>query len=108
VSKYFVVAHVRVDEHQGSKFSDNPGAKELEKRLGGPAGLPFFAFLKPDGELIVNSMEPPAGGRKGGNIGHPAEPHEIDWFLEMLKKAAPKMTPEERAEIDKPLRPTSK
>jgi hypothetical protein len=93
------VAHVRVDEQKDSKFPDSPGAKELEKRLGGPSGLPFFAFLTPKGDVIVNSIAP-----KTGNIGHPAEPHEIDYFLEMLKKAAPQMKDEERAEIEKTLR----
>jgi hypothetical protein len=99
-----VIAHVRVDEHEGSKFADDVGAKELVQRLGGGAGLPYFAFLNAKGDLIVNSNEPPANGKKGGNIGHPAAPNEIDWFLEMLKQAAPKMTVEERGEIERPLR----
>ena len=30
-------------------------------RLGGPAGLPFFAFLDGQGALIVNSMRPGEG-----------------------------------------------
>jgi phosphoribosylaminoimidazole carboxylase (NCAIR synthetase) len=88
-----------VEEHNESKFTDDPGAKELEKRLGGPSGLPFFAFVDNQGKLIVNSLAP-----KTGNIGHPAEPHEIDYFLEMVKKAAPRMTSEELATLEKPLR----
>jgi len=97
--KYFVVAHIRVDEHQGSKFTDDPGAKALETSLGGAnAGLPFFAFVKGDG-MIVNSMAP-----LKGNIGHPSQPHEVDWFMEMLQKAAPGMTAGERASIERPLR----
>ena len=94
-----MLAHVRVDEQKDSKFSDSPGAKELEKRLGGPSGLPFFAFLNANGDVIANSLAPLTG-----NIGHPAEPHEIDYFMEMLKRAAPRMKDEERAEIEKTLR----
>lgn len=103
--KYFVIAHVRVDEQKGSKFADDPGGKDLEKRLGGGGGsVPFFAFLDAKGALIVNSNEPPSGGNKGGNIGHPAAPNEIAWFMEMLKRGAPAMTAEERTIIEQALR----
>ena len=35
--------------------------------------------------MLVNSK------RQGENIGYPAQPDEIDWFVQMMKKAAPKM-----------------
>jgi hypothetical protein len=72
------------------------------------AGLPFYAFLDSNGSMIVNSIEPSGDGRKGGNIGHPDEPHEVDWFLTMLGKAAPRMTVEEKAPIERYLRTQKK
>ena len=40
----------------------------------------------------------------GGNIGYPAEPNEIKWFMTMLERAAPKMSPDERNVIEAKLR----
>ncbi len=97
--KYFVVAHLTVQESKGKEQLNNPGGVELMKRLGGPAGLPFFAFVNQNGEKLVNSKDP-----KGANIGHPAEPQEIDWFMEMLKIAAPQMKDEERSVLENALR----
>jgi len=78
------------------------------KSLGGPSGLPYFAFLDSDGKMLVNSLEPPNGANKGGNIGHPFQPHEVDWFMVMLSKGAPEMTGEERATLEKFLRAQKK
>jgi thiol-disulfide isomerase/thioredoxin len=106
VSKYFVVAHFTVEESKGKEALNTPGGDELVKRLGGPAGLPFYAFLDDKGGMIVNSILDPSSKVKGagGNIGHPAQPQEIDWFLTMLSRGAPRMTTEERAVADKYLR----
>jgi hypothetical protein len=99
-----VVAHFTVLEAKDSKFLDTPGAAQLMKRLGASDALPFFAFLDSTGAPIVSSIMPPRDGKKGGNIGHPMEPYEIDWFLIMLDKAAPRMTAAERGAIEKTLR----
>ena len=78
------------------------------KQWGGSSGLPFFAFLDSSGSMIVNSIEPPGDGRNGGDIGHPTEPHEIDWFMAMLRKAVPKMKPQELDVIERYLRAQKK
>lgn len=74
------------------------------KRLGGPSGLPFFAFLDTNGATIVNSMRPVGGGKNPQNIGHPDTPEEIDWFMVMLHKAVPQMTTAESATLERRLR----
>ncbi|HTP32553.1 MAG TPA: hypothetical protein VMJ75_10295 [Candidatus Acidoferrales bacterium] len=102
------MAPVTVEERGQKAPLNNPGGSELLKRLGGDSGVPFFAFLASDGSLIVNSIAPPRNGKKGGNIGHPYEPHEVDWFMVMLGKAAPAMTPDERVVIEKYLRAQKK
>ena len=96
-------------QEQGAKKAlDTPGGDDLLARLGGPSGLPFFAFLDSRGALIVNSIRPGKDGRRGENIGHPVEPFEIDWFLTMLGQAATSMTPEEAATLEKWLRTQKK
>lgn len=73
------------------------------KRLGGPAGLPFMAFLDDHGAMIVNSLAPGKDG-KPGNIGHPSEPSEVDWFMAMVAKAAPAISRDEAAVLENYLR----
>ncbi len=96
--KYFIPVKLVVQEDAKNKALENPGADELLKKLGGPSGLPFSAFLDAKGALIVNSK------REGQNIGYPAEPQEIDWFVEMMKKAAPKMSADDIKTIETALR----
>ena len=97
-----------VQEHDEKKSLNSSGGDELMKRLGGSGALPYFAFLDSKGELIVNSNALSADGKTGGNIGHPYEPHEVDWFMAMVAKAAPRMTPDESATLEKFLRAQKK
>jgi hypothetical protein len=76
----------------------NLGADALLNQFGGPAGLPYYAFLDAKGALIVNSK------LKGQNIGYPGQPEEIDWFIQMMKKAAPKMSADDLKTIETALR----
>ena len=50
------------------------------------------------GSLLVNSK------RDWQNIGYPGEPQEIDWFVQMMKKAAPKMSEADLKTIEAALR----
>ena len=68
------------------------------KKLGGPSGLPYSAFLDAQGTLIVNSK------RDGQNIGYPAQPGEIDCFVQMMKKAAPNVSQDDLKTIETALR----
>jgi len=87
--KYFIPVKLVVQENEKNKDLENRGADDLLQKLGGPDGLPFSAFLDAHGALIVNSKEPSGAGGKGRNIGYPAQPNEVRWFVEMMKKAAP-------------------
>src|SRR6266478_4791872 len=66
--KYFVPVKLVVQENEKNKNLENTGADTLLKKLGGPGGLPYSAFLDAKGTLIVNSK------RDGANIGYPAQP----------------------------------
>jgi hypothetical protein len=96
--RYFIPVKLVVQEDAKNKALENPDADKLLEKLGGPSGLPFSAFLDSQGALIVNSK------REGQNIGYPAEPQEIDWFLQMMKKAAPKMAADDLKTIEVALR----
>jgi hypothetical protein len=48
-------------------------------------GVPFMATTDSKGKLIANSLD-----KDGDNIGMPSS--NVDVFMNMLKKAAPKMT----------------
>ena len=96
LTKYFVVAHLEM----GAAKQSNPGTEKYLAQYGGQGkGAPFLAFLDARGKMVVNSLR---GGTT--NIGYPGEPQEIDWFMVMLEKAAPKMSKQERAAIEGKLR----
>jgi thiol-disulfide isomerase/thioredoxin len=90
--KYFVTVKLVVQEDDKHKSLETPGGDVWLQKLGGPAGLPYTAFLDAGGVLIVNSMRPSAANKDGENIGYPGSPEEVDWFLKMLRKAAPKIS----------------
>lgn len=96
--KYFVPVKLVVQENEKNKAMENAGADALLNQLGGPSGLPYCAFLDAHATLIVNSK------RDGQNIGFPAQPEEIDWFLQMMKKAAPSISEEDEKTIEQALR----
>jgi thiol-disulfide isomerase/thioredoxin len=100
--KYFIPVKVVVQENEKNKALENPGADALLKDLGGLAGLPYSAFLDAKGALIVNSKF------NGQNIGYPGEPSDIDWFIQMMKKAAPNVSPDDLRTIETALRSFNK
>ena len=98
-----------MQERKEKQDQENQGGPAVMKRVGGEKeGLPFLAFLSPSGDMIANSIRPPDGKDKGGNIGHPFEPKEVDWFLDMVHKAAPSITAEESKTLEDYLRAQKK
>jgi len=108
--KYFIVAKVNVGEGAaGHPNWDNPGSDSLMMKYGGvssngEAGLPFIAILDQKAKLIANSNKPGKSKARGESTGFPTEPEEINWFLSMLKKAAPVITEDESSTIREGLR----
>ena len=99
-----MVARIDVQEAKEKQSLNTPGGDALLKRVGGPAGLPFFAFMDSEGGVIVNSMGPVGNGKQPENIGHPYQPQEVDWFLTMVHKAVPQITSGESAILEHWLR----
>jgi hypothetical protein len=101
MDRSFVIARFDVGEHPGDKrHSDTPGAVALRASLNGAnAGYPYLVVVDPAGKPIVDSYRPVKGKVAGAdiNIGYPALPVEIDWFIEMMHRSAPSMS---AAEMD--------
>ncbi len=97
MQKAFVLAALDVQERSPS-HPENPGGETLMASLGGAeSGIPFLVALTPAGKPIVDSLRPDHGSKS--NIGYPAIPVEIDWFMHMLEVAAPALTPADRATV---------
>jgi thioredoxin-related protein len=80
------------------------GAEEVLKKYAPDrsGGIPWFVFLDPKGNSIVTSDGPK------GNIGYPAAPEEIEYFVSMLKKAAHKLSPAQIDQIESVLKAEGK
>jgi len=105
LERYFVKARLDVQEHGDRKALENPGGIEtINKVASGEVGLPFFAFLNEKGGVFVTTIRPGDAQAAKGNIGYPNKPWEIDWFMTMLRKAAPEMAPGEARVLEKSLR----
>jgi thiol-disulfide isomerase/thioredoxin len=100
MTKAFVFADLDTGERDNDpKHANIPGGVKLQAALGGnEAGFPYIVMLDPSGKRLTDSVSP-AGYGHGGNIGYPDASYEIDWFMEMLKKSAPQLTPQETATV---------
>ena len=70
--------------------------KRIRKERRG--GIPWMTILDADAKELVTSDGPK------GNVGCPAQPHEIEYFLEMVDETRQHMTDEDRAFLEKELR----
>jgi len=82
-SKDFVEVKIDVEAMEG-------GQELMDSYTDGPAGLPWLAILKPDGEVVADSYAP-----NGQNIGSPIEEWEIEHWNTMMRTAAVRITEEE-------------
>jgi thiol-disulfide isomerase/thioredoxin len=95
--KALVVQRVDVGEREGDpRHADTPGGVALRSALGGVGepGFPFLIMTDGSGAPIINSYR---NGKTDDNIGYPVLPKEIDWYLEMMKRAAPSLSAEDLA-----------
>jgi thioredoxin-related protein len=91
--KAFIVQRIDVGESKNdTRHVDTPGGSKLRTALGGVGepGFPFLVMTDENGTALVNSY---IKGTAPNNIGYPALPEEIDWYIEMLKRAAPSLAP---------------
>jgi hypothetical protein len=100
LDKAFVFADLDTGERPDDRRHANiPGGREIMDALGGKtAGYPYLVMVDPRGEPIADSRRP-TNLAHPGNIGYPDAAWEIDWFMEMLKKAAPSLSSRETATL---------
>jgi len=92
LSKAFVDVKVDTDRMTG-------GAELLRVHSQGQnGGIPWCEILDAGGEALVNSNAPGSG-----NIGFPAKPEEIAWFMTMLAKSGAKLSDDDRAALERSL-----
>lgn len=96
IAANFVVVNLVVRESDDKKALENPGGDVLMEQWGGAkSGLPFYVFLDDSGHEIADSNAMPGNA----NIGFPAVPKEIDAFMGLIDRTAPKLTPAGRATL---------
>ena len=73
--------------------------RQVAQRIRGSnkGGIPWFAILDGQGQVLATSDGPK------GNIGFPAQPHEIRHFIGTLKKTARRMSAEQLDAIERAL-----
>lgn len=69
------------------------GGRQLRYRLSGSpeGGVPWYAVVGNDGTTIATSSS-----GLGRNIAMPRRPDSIKWFVEMIRRAAPRMSADEQ------------
>ena len=96
IANNYVVVNLTVQERDEKKALENPGGQDKMDEWGGAkSGLPFYVFLDKTGRKIGDSNAMP----DGSNIGFPGTPQEVQVFMSVLDKTAPKMTKTDRAVI---------
>ena len=93
LSKHFVDVKIDIDRTlRGSEMKDR-------MTKGQSPGIPWYAFLDPKGEIVVDSTLP-----ENGNIGYPYTNKEIATFMKVVQKAAQRMSDDDMKQLTKSLR----
>ena len=96
VAANYIVVNLVVQERDDKKPLENPGGQDLMDTWGGAkSGLPFYVFLDSSGKKIANSNAMP----DGGNIGFPGTAKEVEAFLGLVDKTAPRVSKGDRAKM---------
>lgn len=102
MSRAFVFATMDTGERpDDAKHANTPGGVAYEASIGGKeAGWPFLVMLDANGKPIVDSFRPDPKAKPGkSNTGYPDAPVEVDWFVEMLRRGAPSLGPQDLARV---------
>jgi thioredoxin-related protein len=88
--KTYVVKHLTLYESPEKKNLENPGAAELRtKYKGDKQGIPYWFILDANGKLLADSrLHSDDGKVTGNNVGCPAQPDEVNYFIRVIKKTS--------------------
>lgn len=89
-NKNYVIKHLTVDETDNKKNLENPGAAALRiKYHGDQQGIPYWFILDKNGKLLADSrIHSETGELTGNNVGCPAQPDEVAYFIRVLKNTS--------------------
>jgi hypothetical protein len=98
--KSYVVKHLTVDESKDKKGLENPGAVALRTEYhGDKQGIPYWFIIDKTGKLLADSRIHSDDGKvTGNNVGCPAQPGEVAYFIKVLKKTS-RLTDDELQKI---------
>jgi hypothetical protein len=92
----YLLVKLDVLENGSKKSLENPGGAEVMKDLGGEkSGLPYYAFLDAKGKKLADSNVMP----NEQNIGYPGSPEEIQAFMDLIHKTAPRWSDSDRDKL---------
>lgn len=88
--KNYVIKHLTVDESDNKKDLENPGAVALRSKYhGDQQGIPYWFILDKNGKLLADSrLHNENDEVTGNNVGCPARPDEVNYFINVLKKTS--------------------
>lgn len=96
IANNYVIVNLTVQERDDKKALENPGGQDKMNAWGGAkSGLPYYVFLDAAGRRLADSNAMP----DGDNIGFPATPQEVQVFMTVIDKTAPKMSKADRAAV---------
>jgi hypothetical protein len=85
----YVIRHLTVDESSDKKNLENPGAAELRTKYNGDKqGIPYWFILNANGKLLADSRLHSDGKVTGNNVGCPARPDEVNYFISVIKRTS--------------------
>lgn len=97
LDRHFQPAELTVLERGEKETLENAGAEELLASIAGKdAGLPFTAVLDRKSRRAIATSNTSGPGT---NVGFPGKADELDHFVGMLRKGAPRMTAAEAETI---------
>ena len=89
-NKNFVISHLTVLETGSNVALENSGARKMLEEYGGAeSGIPYWLIFSSEGKLLADCNYHSADKsdpREGQNIGCPARPEEVDYFIGLLKQ----------------------
>ena len=96
IANNYVVVNLTVHEADDKKALETPGGLEAMDRWGGAkSGLPFYVFLDATGKKIADSNAMP----DGTNIGFPATAEELQRFVGVIDRTAPRLSTADRLKV---------
>lgn len=96
ITSNYVLVNLTVHEADDKKALENAGGLESMNKWGGAkSGLPFYVFLNAAGEKLADSN----AMSDGTNIGFPATAEELQRFVGLIDRTAPRLGKAEREKV---------